>query len=239
MTEPRPLDFWRRLGLRTAANAPLPSGTMPASVIETGPRTFLTYRNYDALLGYNCAHNYALSVALLADRFALTPGRLLRSRPVGGRRRRRLDDPERGDGDHGQRDQHGGHAIVVAGHERGGAEHHHGQEGLRAGDDGVESGAVSRQRSGLIREMNSRLSRSETEIVASARMTKNAMAPYGRGSAQLPDEPAGDRCQAVHDGDRGLVEPPPPQRGRRRPYRDRAALAIEPQAANVLQQRRA
>jgi membrane-bound lytic murein transglycosylase B len=26
------------------------------------------YRNYDALLGYNCAHAYALAVALLSDR---------------------------------------------------------------------------------------------------------------------------------------------------------------------------
>jgi membrane-bound lytic murein transglycosylase B len=68
MTEPHPLDYWRRLGFRTLANRPIPSGSMPASVVETGSRTFLTYRNYDALLGYNCAHNYALSVALLADR---------------------------------------------------------------------------------------------------------------------------------------------------------------------------
>jgi membrane-bound lytic murein transglycosylase B len=29
---------------------------------------FLTYENYDAILGYNCSHSYALSVALLADR---------------------------------------------------------------------------------------------------------------------------------------------------------------------------
>ena len=31
-------------------------------------RTFLLYDNYEALLGYNCAHSYALSVGLLADR---------------------------------------------------------------------------------------------------------------------------------------------------------------------------
>jgi membrane-bound lytic murein transglycosylase B len=29
---------------------------------------FLVYGNYEALLGYNCAHTYALSVAFLADR---------------------------------------------------------------------------------------------------------------------------------------------------------------------------
>jgi membrane-bound lytic murein transglycosylase B len=26
------------------------------------------YRNYETLLDYNCAHSYALSIALLADR---------------------------------------------------------------------------------------------------------------------------------------------------------------------------
>jgi membrane-bound lytic murein transglycosylase B len=68
MTEAKPLNEWRRLGLRTMANRPLPAGTMPASLVELGSRTFLAYRNYDALLGYNCSHNYAISVALLADR---------------------------------------------------------------------------------------------------------------------------------------------------------------------------
>ena len=29
---------------------------------------FLVYDNYEALLDYNCAHTYALSVGLLADR---------------------------------------------------------------------------------------------------------------------------------------------------------------------------
>jgi membrane-bound lytic murein transglycosylase B len=68
LTEPRPLAEWRRLGLRTTANRPLPSADMTASVAQLGSRTFLVYRNYDALLAYNCSHNYALSVALLADR---------------------------------------------------------------------------------------------------------------------------------------------------------------------------
>ena len=35
-------------------------------------RQFLVYDNYDALLDYNCAHSYAISVALLADRIAGT-----------------------------------------------------------------------------------------------------------------------------------------------------------------------
>ena len=68
MTEQRSLTEWRRLGLRTMANAQVPSGTMMASLVDLGSRTFLIYQNYEALLGYNCSHNYALSVALLADR---------------------------------------------------------------------------------------------------------------------------------------------------------------------------
>ena len=38
------------------------------ALVEAGKRTFLLYDNYEALLGYNCAHSYALSVGLLADR---------------------------------------------------------------------------------------------------------------------------------------------------------------------------
>jgi membrane-bound lytic murein transglycosylase B len=68
MTDPRPLTEWRKMGLKTRGNAPLPASTMPASLVEAGRRTFLLYDNYEALLGYNCAHSYALSVGLLADR---------------------------------------------------------------------------------------------------------------------------------------------------------------------------
>jgi membrane-bound lytic murein transglycosylase B len=39
-----------------------------ASLIRDASRAFLVYGNYEALLNYNCAHSYALSVALLADR---------------------------------------------------------------------------------------------------------------------------------------------------------------------------
>lgn len=68
MTEPRPLSEWKAMGLRTTANAVLPKSQMPASMALAGTRTFLLYDNYEALLGYNCAHSYALSVGLLADR---------------------------------------------------------------------------------------------------------------------------------------------------------------------------
>lgn len=68
MTEPRPLTEWRKMGLRTMGGALVPALEMPASMVVAGSRTFLLYDNYEALLGYNCAHSYALSVGLLADR---------------------------------------------------------------------------------------------------------------------------------------------------------------------------
>jgi membrane-bound lytic murein transglycosylase B len=37
-------------------------------MVTAGTRHFLVNASYDALLGYNCAHHYALSVGLLADR---------------------------------------------------------------------------------------------------------------------------------------------------------------------------
>jgi membrane-bound lytic murein transglycosylase B len=46
----------------------LPKADLEASLYRNGNRAFLVYGNYEALLGYNCAHTYALSVALLADR---------------------------------------------------------------------------------------------------------------------------------------------------------------------------
>ena len=68
MTERRPLEEWRRLGVRLKGGAPLPEAELEAGLVETEDRSFLVYTNYDAILRYNCAHHYALSVALLADR---------------------------------------------------------------------------------------------------------------------------------------------------------------------------
>ncbi len=68
MTDPKPLNQWRRMGLRTVTGRALPSSEVAASLVMAGARSFLLYPNYDALLGYNCAHTYALSVGLLADR---------------------------------------------------------------------------------------------------------------------------------------------------------------------------
>jgi membrane-bound lytic murein transglycosylase B len=69
MTEPRKLSEWTKLGVLRSNGRPLPTANMNASLVTTGDNhTFLVYQNYESLLGYNCAHYYALSVALLADR---------------------------------------------------------------------------------------------------------------------------------------------------------------------------
>ena len=69
MTERRELEEWAELGVRRADGKPLPRADVDASLVTTGDgRTFLAYRNYEAILGYNCAHYYALSIGMLADR---------------------------------------------------------------------------------------------------------------------------------------------------------------------------
>ena len=70
MTVPLPLSTWRALGVTTDTRAVLPKSKLEASLVRAGSRSFLVYGNYEALLGYNCAHAYALSVALLSDRLA-------------------------------------------------------------------------------------------------------------------------------------------------------------------------
>ncbi len=68
MTERRPLAEWTTLGVRLKGGRPLPRADMQAGLVHTDERSFLVYPNYDVILGYNCAHYYALSIALLADR---------------------------------------------------------------------------------------------------------------------------------------------------------------------------
>jgi membrane-bound lytic murein transglycosylase B len=67
MTERVPLERWQKLGVTTVDGSPLPNAEVPAGLVDVGERLFLVYPNYDAILGYNCAHYYALTVALLAD----------------------------------------------------------------------------------------------------------------------------------------------------------------------------
>jgi membrane-bound lytic murein transglycosylase B len=70
MTVALPLERWRQLGVRLAGGTALPKSDLQASLVSGSTRHFLVYSNYDALLDYNCAHSYAISVALLGDAIA-------------------------------------------------------------------------------------------------------------------------------------------------------------------------
>jgi membrane-bound lytic murein transglycosylase B len=67
MTVPLPLRRWRELGVTLPGGKSLPASDLTASLVSGSARHFLVYHNYDALLEYNCAHSYAISVALLAE----------------------------------------------------------------------------------------------------------------------------------------------------------------------------
>ncbi|MGD9904245.1 MAG: lytic transglycosylase domain-containing protein [Vicinamibacterales bacterium] len=64
----QPLAAWQAMGVRTAAGRALPAADLQASLLPAGDTAYLVYGNYEAILGYNCAHAYALSVAMLGDR---------------------------------------------------------------------------------------------------------------------------------------------------------------------------
>jgi membrane-bound lytic murein transglycosylase B len=70
MTVALPPARWRDLGVRARGDRALPDDMPDAALVSGSTRHFLVYSNYDALLEYNCAHAYAISVALLADRLA-------------------------------------------------------------------------------------------------------------------------------------------------------------------------
>jgi membrane-bound lytic murein transglycosylase B len=70
MTVALPMARWEELGVRLPGNKPLPTATateLEASLVSGATRHFLVYSNYDAILEYNCANPYAVSVALLGD----------------------------------------------------------------------------------------------------------------------------------------------------------------------------
>ena len=88
MTTALPLAEWKKLGVRAAGGAPLPVTGPSASLVSGSSRDFLVTGNYDALLAYNCAHSYALSVAMLADRIGAT-GRIAGEKAPAGKTARR------------------------------------------------------------------------------------------------------------------------------------------------------
>jgi len=72
MTVALPSRRWQALGVRLVNGTPLPASMPDASLVSGSKQHFLVYSNYDALLEYNCAHSYAISVGLLADRIVAT-----------------------------------------------------------------------------------------------------------------------------------------------------------------------
>jgi membrane-bound lytic murein transglycosylase B len=68
MTEARPLQEWTKLGVVLANGQPLPNAGMNASLVRGVRQHFLVYRNYHALIDYNCSNAYAISAGMLADR---------------------------------------------------------------------------------------------------------------------------------------------------------------------------
>ncbi len=71
MTAPRPLSEWRTLGVTLPGGAPLPASAIAASLVRGQRRHFLVYRNFEAILDYNCSNAYAISVGLLADKISV------------------------------------------------------------------------------------------------------------------------------------------------------------------------
>ena len=65
---PMPLKAWRKMGVTTMGGALVPASGRKRRSCAPEIARFLLYSNYDAILAYNCAHTYALSVALLSDR---------------------------------------------------------------------------------------------------------------------------------------------------------------------------
>ncbi len=65
------LSEWQKLGVRRADGGNLPTRDIPAALVRPdGVKGggYLVYRNYSAIMAYNCAHLYAITVGTLADR---------------------------------------------------------------------------------------------------------------------------------------------------------------------------
>ena len=58
-------------GVRRTDGSDLPEVPLEAALVQpdgAGGPSFLVYSNYSSILRYNCAHLYALTVGMLADR---------------------------------------------------------------------------------------------------------------------------------------------------------------------------
>ena len=101
MTVALPLSEWQELGVRLPSGGPLPKADIEASLVSGRRGDFLVYRNYDALLDYNCANAYALGVALLAERIAGPAPPEPKKKVALRARKRQLHARKRHHGEHG------------------------------------------------------------------------------------------------------------------------------------------
>tara|TARA_Y100001936_G_C16094323_1_gene690373 strand:+ start:21040 stop:22086 length:1047 start_codon:yes stop_codon:yes gene_type:complete len=65
------LAAWQSEGVRRISGADLPTRNLSAVLVlpdGTEGRAFLTYKNYAAIMSYNCAHLYGITVGVLSDR---------------------------------------------------------------------------------------------------------------------------------------------------------------------------
>lgn len=73
-SELKPLHEWYRLGLRRPDGSFTENRILKAAlVLPDGIKgdSFLVYGNYGAIMSYNCAHHYAITVGLLADKIGI------------------------------------------------------------------------------------------------------------------------------------------------------------------------
>lgn len=68
MTQAIPLSRWAALGVVLTNGQALPKADMEASLVRGVKQHFLVYRNYHALIDYNCSNSYAVAAGMLADR---------------------------------------------------------------------------------------------------------------------------------------------------------------------------
>tara|TARA_Y100001936_G_scaffold253894_1_gene322085 strand:- start:15952 stop:16971 length:1020 start_codon:yes stop_codon:yes gene_type:complete len=70
-SEQKKLSTWQKLGVRRTDATDLPARNMSAAlVLPDGPdgEAYIVYRNYAAIMAYNCAHLYAVTVGILSDK---------------------------------------------------------------------------------------------------------------------------------------------------------------------------
>ena len=65
------LSEWQELGVRRLGGRDLPARELKAALVlpdgPTGKDAYLVYNNYSAIMAYNCAHLYAVTVGTLGD----------------------------------------------------------------------------------------------------------------------------------------------------------------------------